>query len=416
MTVQAQEILTYRNETFSLNEAPLSPFLEKNKDIRFEMFTTAHWRGYQGHWLLKGDHLYITNLESSNYTFKDLFNSTAPVLADWYSGILKFGFGDYHYDHWWGYYDSYVWLKFENGKVVDKKITKNFNSEYPISFGKYKGKKLDDILCGKIKRNTYTTIRDLFDCVLSFISQKDYAYKVQTGHFEITPEDIELVKETREYGIAYFLTQNFIATSTKVFWENSNDDDRAEKLSVLLEKVFQSDFTIPFTLTKQTFSKETEIAENSLLLNPDVNYLNWALKNVGFFTINPLFLNETFKLKRLKSFKTNRLNKTIFEYEPIIENVDYKFPHETLRLNQQKFEKANSVLVDFENKLLIPDLTSEEMMLQYGYYLDETYEPPIAYNNNYGNRDYYYHSRDWLIDAAGTDDPETMNDAYWNLD
>ncbi len=420
MTVQAQEILTYRDETFSLIGAPLNSFLEKNKHIKFEMFTTAHWRGYQGSWLLKDDTLYLTNLESSNYTFEALFNSTEPVLADWYSGILEFGFGDYHYDHWWGYHDNYVWLKFENGKVIDKKITKNFNSEYPISFGKYKGKKLDDILYGKIKGNTYTTIKDLFECLLSFISEKDYSYKVQCGHFKVNPEDIELVKEIRESGIEFFLTQNSIVTSTKVFWENSNSDDRAEKISELLERIFQSDFTIPFILTKQTSSQETEIAENSLLINPDINYLNWALKNVDFFTINPLFLNKTFTLKRLKSFKTNRLNKTIFEYDPIIETIEYKFPDQTKNVNQQKFEKTNKVLVDFENELLVPNLTDEEMMLEYGYYLDETYEPPISndYKNfdYYDDSDYYYNSNDWLIDAAGTDDPETMNDVYWNLD
>lgn len=93
---------------------------------------------------------------------------------------------------------------------------------------------------------------------------------------------MELVKETREYGVEYFLTQNSIATSTKLFWENSNSDDRAEKLSELLEKIFQSDFTIPLTLTKQTFNQETELAENTVLINPDINYLNWALKNVEF--------------------------------------------------------------------------------------------------------------------------------------
>ena len=420
MTVQAQEILTYRDETFSLIGAPLNPFLENNKHINFEMFTTAHWRGYQGSWLLKDDNLYISNLESSNYTFEDLFKSTEPVLADWYSGILQFGFGDYHHDHWWGYYDNYVWLKFEKGKVVDKKIAKNFNSEYPISFGKYKGKKLDDVLNGKIKRNTYTTIKELFESILSFISKKDYAYKVQCGHLKVTPEDVELVKETRDYGVDYFLTQNSIATSTKVFWENSNSDDRAEKLSELLEKIFQSDFTIPFTLTKQTFNQETELAENTVLINPDINYLNWALKNVEFFMVNPLFLNETFTFKRLKSFNTKRLNKTIFEYEPIIDIIEYSFPDQTKNINQQKFEKTNKVLVDFENKLLVPNLTEEEMMLQYGYYLDETYEPTTSNDyedyDNYDDRDYYYNSNDWLIDAAGTDDPETMNDVYWNLD
>lgn len=28
----------------------------------------------------------------------------------------------------------------------------------------------------------------------------------------------------------------------------------------------------------------------------------------------------------------------------------------------------------------------------------------------------YYDRSNWLMDAAGTDDPEVMNDVYWNLD
>jgi hypothetical protein len=435
MTNQALESLTYRDETFSLFGSPLYPFLEKNKQINFELFTTAHWRGYQGSWLLKDDSLYITNLESSNYTYEDIFNSNEPVLADWYSGILKYGFGEYQYDDWSGYYDNYVWLKFENGKVVDKKITMLFSNANEISFGKYKGKKLEDILYGKIKRNTYTTIKKLFECILSYLSQEDYSFKVQCGKFEVNPEDIDLANKTREYGVEYFLTQNYIATSTKVFWENSSDDNIAEKLSELLERIFKSDFTIPFTLRKQTFSQETEIAENCLLINPDVKYLNWALKNIEFFTINPLFLNETYNLKRLKSFNTNRLNKTIFEYEPIIENIEYKFPDQTQRTNQQKFEKKNQVLVDYENKLLVPDLTTEEMMLKYGYYLDETYEPPISndndyeddnyeqdYDNYYERKSYGQYAGSYAQDIEGLSD-EFINDvldgdpdAYWNID
>lgn len=39
----------------------------------------------------------------------------------------------------------------------------------------------------------------------------------------------------------------------------------------------------------------------------------------------------------------------------------------------------------------------------------------ISKEERYENDD-YYDSNNWLIDAAGTNDPETMNDVYWNLD
>ena len=41
--------------------------------------------------------------------------------------------------------------------------------------------------------------------------------------------------------------------------------------------------------------------------------------------------------------------------------------------------------------------------------------PDFPPKKNYYNDD-SYDNNDWLIDAAGTDDPETMNDVYWNLD
>jgi hypothetical protein len=46
----------------------------------------------------------------------------------------------------------------------------------------------------------------------------------------------------------------------------------------------------------------------------------------------------------------------------------------------------------------------------------EDLTPRIKYSSNSSNYDYDYYSRNWLAEAAGTSDPETMNDVYWNLD
>lgn len=178
MTVQAQEIITYRGEKFALIGTPLNPFLERNKNIKFEMYTTAHWRGYQGFWLLANEQLYLKDLLSSNHTFNEIFHTGEPVLADWYSGTLQFGFGDFHRSRWSGYCDNYLWLKIANGKVLEKKIVRHFNSDIKVSFGKYKGKEIDEIIYGKISRNTYTTLKKLIDCIMCFISKADYQFKV----------------------------------------------------------------------------------------------------------------------------------------------------------------------------------------------------------------------------------------------
>src|SRR5690606_23810455 len=215
---------------------------------------------------------------------RDIFKTDEPVFAEWFTGKLEFGIGQFHHDHWWGFYDNYVWLNFENGKVIDRKIIKRFDQETEFNFGKYKGKKFEEILNGKIQRNTYTTIKDCIASILEFIKNKEYRFKVQCPHFKVTEKDVEIVREIRDYGIEYFLTQNFIATSSKVFWENSNEDERASKLSQLLEKILSSDFTKPFTLTKQEL-ETAEISKETTLVNGDLQYLNWALKTVEFFSI-----------------------------------------------------------------------------------------------------------------------------------
>ncbi|MEY8867924.1 hypothetical protein AB9K24_00355 [Meridianimaribacter flavus] len=418
MTVQAQESLEYRDEKYSLIGAPLHSYLENHKEIEFEMYTTAHWRGYQGYWLLQDNKLYLTNIESANYTIQDLFKTDKPVLADWFSGQLEFGVGDFHHDHWWGFYDNYVWLNIENGKVVEKKIIKRFSEEIEFKFGKYKGKKLEEVINGKIQRNTYTTIKDFAICLLEFIRDKEFAYKVQSPHFKVTEQDVELVREIRDYGVEYFLTQNFIATSSKVFWENSNEDERASNLSILLEKIFRSDFTKPFTLTKQNL-ENAETAEQSILINGDLQYLNWALKTVEFFTIPPNQLEKEFALKRLKNLSIKRLNDFVFEYEPVLETIKYRFSENIINLNREKFEKINKVKYDSENQFYLPNLTESELMNEFGHYLDEDHieQEVVDFDNyQYQHDDYYYDPDDWLRDAAGTDDPEVMNDVYWNLD
>ena len=166
----------------------------------------------------------------------------------------------------------------------------------------------------------------------------------------------------------------------------------------------------PFYLTRQSFGPEIKIAGESLLVNPDIDYLNQAIENIDSFAINPLFLSKTFQLEYLKSFSTNRLNKTIFEYKPIIENVEYRFPDQIQTINQQKFEKINRVKVDLENKIIVPNQYFNRS--PYRYYVDETASRPKPINREMS----HYDLNDWLKDAAGTDDPETMNDVYWNLD
>lgn len=431
MTVQAQESLEYRDEKYSLIGAPLNSYLEQNKQIQFEEYSTAHYKGYQGYWLLKSDNLYLTNIESANYTMNDLFNTSEPVLANWFSGLIEFGIGNYHNDHWLGYYDNYVWLNIENGKVIEKKIIKKFNQELEFTFGKYKGKSIEDVINGKIYSNTYSVIKDFIVCLLEFIKSKDFKFNVQCPHFNIDEKDQELIHKIRDNDIEYLLTQNSIATGTKVFSENSSNYEEACKLSNLLEKIFISDFTKTFTLTKEGIEK-TKIAEQTILINGDIGYLLWAIKTVDLFSIPPHQLEREFRLKRLYILKINRLNSYVFQYEPTIKIFNYKFPDDIIKVNREKHERINNIKYDSINKFYTENIDENGLYNKFTHYLDENYrelqasdlildEDDFANDSLYNNqRDRYepddYNHNDWLRDVAGTDDPEFMNDVYWNLD
>lgn len=419
MTVQADEVLKYRDKYYGLSGMPLSQYLDKHKEIQFEENSSAHWRGYQGYWLLEDEKLFLTDLESTNFTMHDIFKTHEPVFAKWFSGKLEFGIGNYYPDKWIGTYDFYVWLNFENGKVIDKKILKHFDKQPEFFFGKYKGKKFNEVLYGKINRNIYRTIRDFITSILEFIKEKDYRYRVQCPLFSISDQDIELIREIREYGIEYFITQSYIAISSNEFWENSIDDERASKLSILLEKILTSDFKKLNIISRQNIEADI-ISEKTILINGDSQYLIWALKTVRYFSVPPNQLEKEFIIRRLKTFKVNRLNKYVFDYEPIIETITYKFPEKTIKVNRKKFEKSNKVIYDSGKAFYTPDLSESELLNEFGYYLDENYIPQEAnldfhkYENNY---DFYEFDKYCRYAGACTQEKEDFsNDTNDDVD
>jgi hypothetical protein len=71
-----------------------------------------------------------------------------------------------------------------------------------------------------------------------------------------------------------------------------------------------------------------------------------------------------------------------------------------------------------ENTELELNVVKEIILVNLGYYTKFTIEKHIEYqdNNDYDYNYNAYNSSNWLADSAGTDDPEVMNDVYWNLD
>lgn len=409
MTVQAQEVLEYKNEKFSLIGVPLEDFLKRNKNINFEMFTTANWRGYQGYWKIVNEKLYLTNLESANYTFEEIFNSNEPILADWFSGILQFGFGYFQENHWWGNYENYLWIKIEKGIVIEKRIRKGIDDDYVqiLNFGIYKNESVKSLLYGKLTLNTLqTTINYVKAVIDSFIEKNN---NVTLPNINITNEEYTLLKKINTNIVTYEIFKDNINI-------NSTEKAIAEQFSVLLEKVFSSIFLSLNNKYREMKKQNIEILADSILLDNDTYYLNWAIKNEPSFCYPPSLLTYNFNLKKLAGFKIDRISNINFRIKAVtLENQSYKFPSDTLKINQEKYEKLYSVYFDEVYNEIFYDNNAINQSQEFQYYLNENFERKNS-SGNYAEKyheDYEIQTYDeWLNEEFG-DDAET---AYWNLD
>lgn len=126
------------------------------------------------------------------------------------------------------------------------------------------------------------------------------------------------------------------------------------------------------------------------------------------------FLDSTFDFGK---YSGNTIQETILKDEEYIQwcilNVDW------FCISEDCFSKffllqLGEVLPVFKNKAEHLQKINSSKISQCASKFSRINE----YQPSYENDDYYsdYNSDNWLIDAAGSDDPEVMNDVYWNLD
>jgi len=430
MTKQANEIIEYKNEKFSLFGFPLDPYIENRGDVFFKPYSTANWRGYQGYWKLTDNKLFITNLESSNHSYESLFQTKNPILAEWFSGRIKFGFGNCHSNKsnfLPSIYDNYLMLTVENGIIKERKIIKTVEGGDQIYFGKYKGRYIQDLIKGKINKGSSDAIKNYIEDYLKFLSDPNFEELPLTPYIKINENEMGILKDGRNWGVKYFLTPNYVALSSQVFWTNSVEDEISSEISIFLEKILASSFGTFFKFRKKGVEM-TVTSESSILLNPDLNYLNWALKNVETFVVPPDLLSQKFKLIKIKSFKINRLNSLVFEYLPVIEEFEYTFPVDIQEMNRNMFQKKYGLKYEKEINEYTYDLSNIELMDRFGFFLDENWQKKdYVRGNKFSDsfsekKTYGKYSGTYAQDVEGLSDNyidivlDGQPDAYWNID
>ncbi len=137
-TAQEPDLIIVDGKTHSLNTNPLSSYLIENPNLlpKTEYQRTSNWRGYTATWAIQGDQLFLNRVEmrfpnpdkeSRKPIEKDvlpqLFPTSAPVPAIWYTGALIIPDGEQvEYAHM-GYgstYSHYLIFRIEAGKVIER--------------------------------------------------------------------------------------------------------------------------------------------------------------------------------------------------------------------------------------------------------------------------------------------------------
>jgi hypothetical protein len=140
MTAQIHERLKYEGEELSMAYCPPIPLghpriteidVEKrayDSQDSMILFSTACWRRYQGSWEVKDGRFYLTGLRGLYQLVGD-----EPLLADWFTGILRIPQGELlHYVHmgFGSVYEQELHVKIEQGVVTNTRQIDNRGKKF----------------------------------------------------------------------------------------------------------------------------------------------------------------------------------------------------------------------------------------------------------------------------------------------
>lgn len=122
---------------------------------------------------------------------------------------------------------------------------------------------------------------------------------------------------------------------------------------------------------REVREQNSEILSESILLDNDNYYLNWVINNVDSFCYPPSLLTYNFNLKKLVGFTIDRTSSTQFRIKAVfLDNQSYRFPSDTLRINQEKYEKRYSVYFDENENEIFYDNNAINQSQEFQYYLN----------------------------------------------
>jgi hypothetical protein len=138
MTAQIHEMLIYEGEETSMAFRPPLPegdprLVANDPEVSeldkydFLIYSTACWRGYQGTWEIKGGCFYLVAIRG-RYKLR----SDEPILADWFTGVLRIPRGkllEYVHMGFGSVYEQELHVRIEAGLVGASRLIDNRGKE-----------------------------------------------------------------------------------------------------------------------------------------------------------------------------------------------------------------------------------------------------------------------------------------------
>ena len=404
MTIQIQDEIEFKNENFKLIGNPFVAFLEKNKHITFDSHSTYNSRGYMANWKLSDKKLFLTDLDSSNLKFEDLFKTKEPVLADWFTGILQFGFGKFKDNHWWGTYENYVWLEFENGELKKRRIKKHADLDdnlQCLNFGKYKHQFLKDVILGKINQNKEESLTEYLSALLFYLTSSESSEDVIMPNVNFNYNELLMLDKVKNDNIKFNIIDKIISFSS----------DNLENLIFFLnifEKILKSNFFLLNNQFKYRKKFNKLVNQSTVLLNPDCEYINSLILKNEDFCCPPPFIQNQLNLKKLLSFETIRITEKQLEYQPLLINANYKFSQETIDINKKKYYKEFRVDYDEKYDAIFYDFRWPINIEMFQYYISDKIKRKYKEYNEYEDYEDYESNNTWIRNNFDEDDIDTV--------
>jgi len=140
MTAQICEILIIGGERTSMAFCPPLPEVdglivivpeEQWEERDSHCRSTACWRRYQGVWEIRDGSLWLVSLAGGLRLMSD-----RPILADWFTGVMRVPQGEmlaYVHMGFGSVYERELHIKVESGRVVDERVIDNTQRHLDMS-------------------------------------------------------------------------------------------------------------------------------------------------------------------------------------------------------------------------------------------------------------------------------------------